>query len=362
MSLSKFFILAFLLFSTITVAMAQGFKITGKATGLKDNTRLYLRAHEPEVDIDSAVAIKGRFSFSGRIAGRAEEMILHTGDFKDYVFFWVENKPMNINVTAGRFKNGIISGSVTQRENNLLAASKLRITRKTDSLDKLLAKEKDTTIVGSLRKQQALLAAEDTKADINFVKNHPRSLVSANLLSIYASTWGKQTTVDLYKNFSAELKRSGYGINIKNFISLNADVKEGNRFVDFEQPNTRGELVKLSAIKAKYVLLDFWASWCGPCRGENPALAKTYAAFKDKGFAVLGVSLDDDKASWLKAIKDDGLTWENVSELNGDKNKAALIYGINGIPDNFLIDSGGIIIARNLRGDELAKKLQELMP
>lgn len=132
--------------------------------------------------------------------------------------------------------------------------------------------------------------------------------------------------------------------------------------MDFEQANASGQLVKLSQVKSKYTLLDFWASWCGPCLEENSVLKDIYGRYKDRGFAVLGVSLDNNKAGWLNAIKSAQLPWENVTDLRGDKNRVALIYGINGIPDNFLLDEKGIILARGLRGKALDDKLKQLMP
>ena len=131
---------------------------------------------------------------------------------------------------------------------------------------------------------------------------------------------------------------------------------------EFSMPDSSGKLISLSSFKGKYVLIDFWASWCGPCRKENPNLVKQFEKYKASNFTILGVSLDrpGGKNLWLKAIHSDGLTWSQVTELNGFDNRAALLYGIKIIPQNFLIDPSGKIIAKDLSGDDLDKKLAEL--
>ncbi|NLR80716.1 TlpA family protein disulfide reductase [Chitinophaga eiseniae] len=130
--------------------------------------------------------------------------------------------------------------------------------------------------------------------------------------------------------------------------------------MDFVQNNANGKPVKLSDYRGKYVLLDFWASWCGPCRAENPNVLDNYERFHAKGLEILGVSLDDKKDAWIKAIKDDGLEWAHVSDLKGWKNEVAKEYNIRAVPSNFLIDKEGKIVAVNLRGEELTSKLEQI--
>ena len=128
---------------------------------------------------------------------------------------------------------------------------------------------------------------------------------------------------------------------------------------DFEQQSADGKTIKVSDFRGKYLLLDFWASWCGPCRAENPRLVKAYHQYKDQGFEILGISLDnpDQRQAWLGAIETDGLTWPQVSDLRGAKNKGAVLYGVNKIPANFLLDPEGRIVAHDLRGQALLDKL-----
>ena len=135
----------------------------------------------------------------------------------------------------------------------------------------------------------------------------------------------------------------------------------GTVIPDFEQNDVNGNPVNIKSFRGKYVLVDFWASWCGPCRGENPNVVTAFKKYSSKNFTVLGVSLDKSKDPWLQAIANDGLTWTHVSDLKGWTNAVAQKFGINSIPQNFLIDPNGVIIGRNLRGPDLDAKLESVL-
>lgn len=145
------------------------------------------------------------------------------------------------------------------------------------------------------------------------------------------------------------------------YLKINKDPDLGDQYADFQMTNAAGEVIRLSEIKGKYTLLYFWAAYCGPSAAENPNLVQNYETFKDRGFEILGVSIDGDRNTFLRSIEEHQLTWNNVMSDKGMNNDAGLIYGINGTPDNFLIDEQGTIIARNIRGDKLTEKLHELM-
>jgi len=201
----------------------------------------------------------------------------------------------------------------------------------------------------------------------SFISNHPDSYISLlvlNDLSDPNSGVDSSVLTGLYNSLSDPVKKTDLGQTLEIRILVAVRTAIGALAPDFTQNDPSGKPVKLSDFRGKYVLIDFWASWCGPCRRENPFVVKAYAQFKDKNFEVLGVSLDilNSRKAWLNAIENDKMTWTQVSDLQGWKNQAARLYGVETIPQNFLIDPKGVIIAKDLRGEDLSEVLNRVLP
>ncbi|MFZ9718390.1 MAG: redoxin domain-containing protein [Chitinophagaceae bacterium] len=195
-----------------------------------------------------------------------------------------------------------------------------------------------------------------------FVEKHPASPVSLHMVKEslgYALDAAK--AMPLFDLLQANVKESKVGKEIAAQIDLGKKSMMGAVAADFSQPDTSGNQITLSSLRGKYVLLDFWASWCGPCRAESPNLVKAYQQYHAKGFTIFSVSLDQNRKNWIKAIQEDGYTWPQAGDMKGWGNAAARDYGVQGIPFNVLLDANGVVVARNLRGDALAQKLKELI-
>jgi thiol-disulfide isomerase/thioredoxin len=196
----------------------------------------------------------------------------------------------------------------------------------------------------------------------NFIATKPASPVSSYILYVTSPVFpGIESIEEYYSRLKPSAQGTFYGQQLSKMINATKIGLEGSQAVDFVQNDTANKPVSLSSFKGKYVLVDFWASWCGPCRAENPNVLEAYNKFKDKNFTIVGVSLDQDKEAWKQAIAKDKLPWTHISDLKQWESSVVPAYGIEGIPFNVLLDPTGKIIASGLRGEGLESKLAEVL-
>jgi len=305
----------------------KGFKIEGVTTGVKDGETIYLRNMKTFELMDTALINNNHFVFSGDLEIQPLKVELHMSDITQSKIFWIENTQVQFDASTLPFANAVIKGSPTN-----------------DSVTLLQQKMRNE---GGGRLPH----------ELKFIKENPGSVYSPYALSNNAILWEKELTQTLYDSLSTENKNSHYGKKVLSYLSLNQNIEIGSEFVDFTMPSVEGIEKSLSKELGKVTLLEFWASWCGPCRSENPNLVKIYKKYKDQGFNIVAVSLDHKKENWKQAISDDNLPWTHISDLNGDDNEAKIIYGVSGIPANFLIDENGKIIAEQLIGEQLEEAI-----
>ncbi len=218
----------------------------------------------------------------------------------------------------------------------------------------------DSAQVAALKQEAQAFNEQMKRTGIAFVQYHPDALASIFVLMNAMKTIPPATLKTLYASLSEEIKTSRYGKMTKAAIQQNTVTAIGATAPNFTLKDVNGNPVSLSSFRGKYVLIDFWASWCGPCRMENPNVVAAYKEYSDENFTILGVSLDREKDSWIDAIQQDKLTWTQVSDLKGWNSAAARLYHVNGIPANFLIDPSGKIIGKNLRGPALDSRLEAI--
>ncbi|MBC3540027.1 redoxin domain-containing protein [Rufibacter sediminis] len=193
-----------------------------------------------------------------------------------------------------------------------------------------------------------------------FVSQYPKEMASMILIEQASPGFSQQELISFYEAFDVKAKNSYYGVRLKKIIDKNNKAVVKTPIKDFAQTDLHGKLISISSLRGKWVLVNFWASWCLPCRQENPNLIRIYQKYKSKGFEVLGVSLDANQKNWLKAVEQDKLTWLNVSDLRGSQNEVALLFNVEVIPDNILIDREGRIIAKKISSEELEQLLNNV--
>jgi peroxiredoxin len=356
----------------------EGFEVKGKIGNYNAPAKIHLQyVVNNEVTTQSCTLKDGRFSFSGKIQTPSNGRLVIILDgapidnqkqYEHSLPLIIGNEKADIN-SADLIANANITGSPLNDDLKNLREQLKIAGEKRDNLFQEYSNspvEKQQSADFQQFAQEKLTKIENETKDIyrNFIRNNPASYISLMALMEYSRQVQDMDELGaLYQSLSTDIKNTDEGKFLGSQLTASQTTAIGSVAPDFTQSDPEGNPIKLSSFRGKYLLIDFWASWCGPCRKENPNVVRAYNQYKNKNFEILGVSLDNPgaKQNWLNAIKQDGLTWTQVSDLKGWQNAVALQYIIQTIPQNFLLDPNGVIIAKNLRGENLIKKLEEIL-
>ncbi|RWU06380.1 redoxin domain-containing protein [Pedobacter chitinilyticus] len=377
----KKIILSALLLAPVALMAQSDFTLKGTTKSVANGNKVYLvYAENGQRLTDSAIVSNGSFEFKGKVTAPVMgNLFNNVNPYKkgantrnmDYTALYIEPGNITIN-SADSLKSGVAGGTQVNIDNAKLNALLKPFTEKEKALNDEYSKftkeqKEDEAFMDAFMEKYNAVRDQKTPVYLGFVKNNPKSYISMVQLASLASNDKVVGEVEkLYAALSPELKATKTGQNIPKTIDATKKTAVGVAAMDFTQNDPNGKAVKLSDFKGKYVLIDFWASWCGPCRNENPNVVEAFNKFKDKNFTILGVSLDGGntrttKEQWLKAVEDDKLAWTQVSDMQGWNNEVSTAWGIRSIPANFLVDPNGKIVAKDLRGGALHKKLAELL-
>jgi len=344
----------------------DGYTITGKITGLKDGSKVMLnyRREDNTLTADTAEVKKEMFKLKGKLSGMTMGFLSFSGRQETMQMF-LDNAKVSITGHVDSLLQSKVTGSAEQD----LFFKYMKIIDEFKAKRSALILEFKSYEAQGKSKEMAdvqdrdLKLQQDLRKDIkDFIKDHNKSLVSVYIiLTQFQQNTNLEEQKEVFGYLDKNLQNNRYGKKISDLIERSIHTSVGQTALPFSQPTADGKMVSLENYKGKYVFVDFWASWCGPCRKENPHVIEAYQKYKDKGFDVFSVSLDSSKEPWLEAIKADGLgDWTHVGDLKGWSNEAAQKYGISFIPANYLLDPQGVIIAKDLRGDQLLLKLMDI--
>ena len=352
------------LFILAACGSEKGYNLSGTIQGVSDAT-IYLqqRIDKEYVSIDSVSTADGSYEFTGSVVVPDVYYVFIPGK-RGRAMLFLENSKINMTVHADTLWSPEVSGSTVHDEYNSYQESIEAIYEK---LNVLWAEFKEAEAAGDTAIAKELEASMDEvydgvgEAQKTYVKDNPTSFVAPFIVQSLHYGMEADEIEELLNNLDPALEATTLVSSMRKRIEVLKKVAIGQPAPDFTQADPDGNQVSLSSLRGNYLLIDFWAAWCGPCRRENPNVVAAYNKFHEKGFDILGVSLDNSKEDWLKAISDDNLTWHQVSDIKGWGNEAAAMYGISSIPSNLLLDPDGKIIAKNLRGEDLHAELETLL-
>lgn len=340
------------------------FTIEGAVGGI-DTGMVYLQKFETDhwTSVDSTMLDKGRFFFKGQTEMPEMWHIAMQGR-EIYIPVFIENTDIEVEVFPDSIDKSTVKGSPSHdlymqylSQSDVIGAEM----EKVYSEWKAAREAADTS---AMERADSISNILDGKMKLllkDFARNNGSSAVSPYLIMRNSWQFDLADLEEIITVLDTSILRSQYTMTLNKRIEVLRSVAIGQVAPDFTMNDSTGNPVTLSSMKGKVLLVDFWASWCSPCRAENPNIVKAYRLFKNKGFDILGVSFDQHRDKWMKAVRDDQLTWQHVSDLKGWGNAAGKLYGINSIPANVLLDKELKIIARNLRGEELITRLTEIL-
>lgn len=365
--------------STLAVSLAANaqttkpFTVTGTVKNAAPGQYVYLETNnQPSRKLDSAkVNANHQFTLNSKVMDGGEVLVLNVGGGQKMALLVEGGETLNIaadgyrmDPKTGQMGKADVTGSKNMEYYNKLMAIQTDMKTKVDNWNKQVAaatEKKDSKRVTQIEQEYNAAETDVVNKVKAMLPDMGTSLVSLFALNFINIDQDFATYESLAQRFEKENPNSPHAKSLIGRVARKRGVMVGSAAPEISLSDTTGKVVALSSLRGKYVLIDFWASWCGPCRNENPNVVRMYNKFKDKGFAIYSVSLDQNHGNWTKAIRNDNLTWTHVSDLKYWQSAAAQQYGVQAIPATFLLDKDGKIIAKDLRGEALEQKLEEIL-
>ncbi|QYJ67590.1 TlpA disulfide reductase family protein [Flavobacterium litorale] len=329
------------------------------------------------VPVDTATVEKGKFIFKGTVTEPSLHFISFQDNTGEKANFILESGRITLDVDKDTIYNSVQGGTFNNEKlseyTKAMKANNDKMTKfqKDNTPVMMEAREKqDTATMERLNDEYEIIAKESEAANVAFIKENPKAYINVFILQQLMGSRTLESTElkELYNTIDPEVKETEEGKKLsETFTAMEekeknrASVSNGNMAPDFAAPNPEGKTISLKEAMGKVTIIDFWASWCKPCRMENPNVVAMYEELHKDGLNIIGVSLDRDEDAWKKAIADDNLTWSQISNLKFWEEPIAKKYGVESIPATFILDADGKIAAQNLRGEELKAKVKELL-
>ncbi len=356
---------------------ADGYTINGELRGdLEEGTQVFLKTigdNGQPVEVDTTLLASGKFQFTGTSA-IPELHYIFVNDLPGYTAVILENGTINFNAQKDSLGFAEVDGTLQNEVFSDYLGKSRDLSLRAKSIQEDM-QEANGTATGeaamlALNDEMQELQEEYKSFEIDFIKANPNALISALLIDRAISMNAIETdeVETLYAALSQEIKDTKPGKKVVELLENKKKSEEaskstaiGAKAPEFSGPNPEGKTIALSEVMGKATLIDFWAAWCRPCRAENPNIVAVYKKYHEKGLNIVGVSLDRTEEAWKKAITDDGLDWNQISNIDYFDDEIAKLYNVSAIPAAFLLDENGVIVAKNLRGPELEAKVAELL-